>query len=91
MPDDHGELLRRKGAEREAAYLAELRAKGQQVVDVIGPDPWGNPASVRAAAVSAFHAVSGSVHHWNQMLKAIEPVMTNHSEGSAWYSDLNAK
>ena len=38
VPNDHGDLLRRKGDEHEAAYLSELRAKGRQVVDVIGPD-----------------------------------------------------
>src|SRR5213594_239969 len=48
VPDDHGELLRRKGEEHEAKYLAELRAKGRQVVDVIGADRWDFDSSARA-------------------------------------------
>ena len=48
VPDDHGALLRRKGEEHEAAYLAELRARGRQVVDVIGADRWDFDGSARA-------------------------------------------
>src|SRR5262249_41692797 len=40
VPEDHGDLLRRKGAEHEAAYLADLRGQGRQVVDVVGADRW---------------------------------------------------
>src|SRR5262245_51961190 len=48
VPEDHADLLRRKGEEHEAAYLADLRAKGRQVVDVIGADRWDFEASARA-------------------------------------------
>ena len=48
VPNDHGDLLRRKGEEHEAAYLAELRAQGRQVVDVIGADRWDFDSSARA-------------------------------------------
>src|SRR5215475_3683722 len=48
VPNDHAELLHRKGAEHEAAYLADLRAKGQQIVNVIGADPWDFDSSARA-------------------------------------------
>ena len=48
VPEDHGELLRRKGEEHEAAYLRTLRAAGRQVVDVIGADRWDFEASARA-------------------------------------------
>jgi uncharacterized protein len=39
VPEDHADLLRRKGEEHEAAYLKELRAQGRQVVNVNAPDP----------------------------------------------------
>ena len=48
MPNDHGDLLRRKGEVHEAAYLAALRAQGRQVVDVIGADRWDFETSARA-------------------------------------------
>ena len=48
LPEDHADLLRRKGEEHEAAYLAGLRAQGRQVVDVIGADPWDFDSSARA-------------------------------------------
>src|SRR2546428_1555407 len=48
VPEDHVDLLRRKGEEHEAGYLAELRAKGRQVVDVIGADRWDFHSSARA-------------------------------------------
>src|SRR5437764_316360 len=48
VPEDHVDLLRRKGEEHEAAYLAALRAQGKQVVDVIGADRWDFEGSARA-------------------------------------------
>src|SRR5499426_2104716 len=48
VPEDHADLLRRKGEEHEAEYLADLRAKGRQVVDVIGGDRWDFETSSRA-------------------------------------------
>ena len=48
VPEDHADLLRRKGEEHEAAYLAGLRAQGRQVVDVIGADPWDFDSSERS-------------------------------------------
>src|SRR5262245_25424948 len=48
VPEDHADLLRRKGEEHEATYLAHLRAKGCQVVDVIGSDRWDFETSARA-------------------------------------------
>ena len=35
VPEDHVDLLRRKGEGHEAAYLAELRARGHQITNVI--------------------------------------------------------
>jgi predicted RecB family nuclease len=48
VPEDHVDLLRRKGEEHEAAYLADLRAQGRHVVDVVGADRWDFDASARA-------------------------------------------
>src|SRR6201988_2601225 len=48
VPNEHGDLLRRKGEEHEAAYLAALRTQGRQVVDVIGANRWDFDASARA-------------------------------------------
>ncbi len=48
IPEDHADLLRRKGEEHEAAYLKELLAKGRQVVNVMSPDPWDFATSARA-------------------------------------------
>src|SRR3989454_10431075 len=61
VPDDHGELLRRKGEEHEAAYLAELRARGRQVVDVIGADRWDFDGSARAT-IDAMRAGAGIIY-----------------------------
>ena len=45
--NEHGDLLRRKGDEHEAAFLDRLRAEGRQVVNVIGDDRWDFDASAR--------------------------------------------
>ena len=50
VPNDHGDLLRRKGEAHEAAYLAGLRAAGREVVDVIGADRWDFEGSARATS-----------------------------------------
>src|SRR5207247_3964815 len=47
LPEDHADLLRRKGEEHEAAYLADLLAKGRRVVNVITADPWDFATSAR--------------------------------------------
>src|SRR3954465_11299062 len=46
--NEHGDLLRRKGEQHEAAYLDTLRADGRQVVNVIGSDKWDFDGSARA-------------------------------------------
>ena len=48
VPEDHADLLRRKGEEHETAYLAELRKQGRQVVNVITADRWDFATSARA-------------------------------------------
>src|SRR4029450_3916032 len=46
--NEHGDLLRRKGEQHEAAYLESLRAAGREVVNVIGADRWDFEGSARA-------------------------------------------
>src|SRR5439155_12304793 len=48
VPDDYGQLLRDKGGEHEAVYLAELRKQGRQIVSVVGPNEWDFASSARA-------------------------------------------
>src|SRR4030095_3025530 len=48
VANEHGDLLRRKGEEHEAAYLAGLHAAGRQVVDVIGANRWDFEGSAQA-------------------------------------------
>src|SRR5262245_19034718 len=48
VPEDHVDLLRRKGEEHEGRCLAELRKQGRQVVNVLTPDRWDFAASSRA-------------------------------------------
>ncbi len=50
VPNQYANLLRRKGEEHEAAYLAELRRDGRQVVDVAPRDSWDFEAAARATA-----------------------------------------
>jgi predicted RecB family nuclease len=47
-PDDVADLLRRKGEQHEAAYLAELRNAGRQVIDVRAADPWDFDTAARS-------------------------------------------
>ncbi|PYO45655.1 MAG: hypothetical protein DMD72_14710 [Gemmatimonadetes bacterium] len=48
VPEDHADLLRRKGEEHEANYLAELRKQGREVVNVLPADPWDFATSARS-------------------------------------------
>ena len=41
VPNQYADLLRRKGEEHEAAYLAQLRIEGRQIVNVAPQDSWG--------------------------------------------------
>jgi len=47
VPEDHADLLRRKGEEHEAACLKHLHAQGRQVVNAMSPDPWDFATSAR--------------------------------------------
>src|SRR5436309_15871258 len=47
VPEDHADLLRRKGEEHEAACLKDLHTQGRQVVNAMSPDPWDFATSAR--------------------------------------------
>ena len=50
VADDHGELLRRKGAEHERSHLERLRAEGRLIVEIDHGDPWAFDAAARRTA-----------------------------------------
>src|SRR5438552_12431160 len=97
MPEDHADLLRRKGEEHEAAYLKELRAQGRQVAEVIGADPWdfGTSAhateeAMRAGAEIIYQAtfVQGD---WRGRADFLERVDQPTALGGWGYEALDAK
>ena len=97
VPDDHGELLRRKGEEHEAAYLAELRAQGRQVVDVIGADRWDFEGSARAT-IEAMRAGAEVIYQatfvrgdWRGRADFLERVAQPTALGAWGYEALDAK
>src|SRR2546425_4424062 len=97
VPDDHGELLRRKGEEHEAAYLAELRAKGRQVVDVIGADRWDFDSSARAtidamrAGAEIIYQATFVLGDWRGRADFLERVEQPTALGAWGYEALDAK
>jgi predicted RecB family nuclease len=97
VPDDHGELLRRKGEEHEAAYLAALRAQGRQVVDVIGADRWDFEGSARAT-LEAMRAGAEVIYQatfvrgdWRGRADFLERVEQPTALGAWGYEALDAK
>jgi uncharacterized protein len=97
VPDDHGDLLRRKGEEHEAAYLAELRAKGQQVVDVIGADRWDFDSSARStidamrAGAEIIYQATFVLGDWRGRADFLERVEQPTALGGWGYEALDAK
>src|SRR5438093_3187679 len=97
VPEDHVDLLRRKGEEHEAAYLAELRAKGRQVVDVIGADRWDFDSSARAtieamrAGVEIIYQATFVLGDWRGRADFLEPVEQPAAPGARGYEALDAK
>src|SRR2546425_3662573 len=50
VPDEEAELLRRKGAAHERAYLENLRAEGRTIVEIELGEPWDFEAAARRTA-----------------------------------------
>jgi predicted RecB family nuclease len=97
VPDDHGELLRRKGEEHEAAYLRTLRAAGRQVVDVIGADRWDFEGSKRAT-IEAMRSGAEVIYQatfvqgdWRGRADFLERVPQRTALGQWGYEALDAK
>jgi uncharacterized protein len=97
VPDDHGDLLRRKGEEHEAAYLAELRAQGRRVVDVIGADRWDFEGSARAtieamrAGAEVIYQATFVLGDWRGRADFLERVEQPTALGGWGYEALDAK
>ncbi len=97
VPNEHGDLLRRKGEEHEAAYLAELRRQGRQVVDVIGADRWDFEGSARAT-IEAMRAGAEVIYQatfvqgdWRGRADFLERVEQPTALGDWGYEALDAK
>ena len=98
VPNEHGDLLRRKGEEHEAAYLAALRAQGRQVVDVIGANRWDFDASARAtieamrAGAEVIYQATFVVGDWRGRADFLERVDGRRTGLGDWgYEALDAK
>jgi len=97
VPNDHGDLLRRKGEEHEAAYLAGLRAAGRQVVDVIGADRWDFETSARAtidamrAGAEIIYQATFVLGDWRGRADFLERIEQPTALGSWGYEALDAK
>jgi uncharacterized protein len=97
LPNEHGDLLRRKGEEHEAAYLRELRAQGRQVVDVIGADRWDFEGSARAT-IEAMRAGAEVIYQatfvrgdWRGRADFLERVEQRTALGGWGYEAMDAK
>ena len=95
--NEHGDLLRRKGEEHEAAYLAALREQGRQVVDVIGADRWDFDGSARAtieamrAGAEVIYQATFVVGDWRGRADFLERVEQPTALGGWGYEALDAK
>jgi predicted RecB family nuclease len=97
VPNEHGDLLRRKGEEHETAYLAELRRQGRQVTDVIGADRWDFEGSARAT-IEAMRAGAEIIYQatfvrgdWRGRADFLERVEQPTALGGWGYEALDAK
>ena len=97
VASEQNELLRRKGQEHEAAYLAQLRRQGRDVVEIVAPDPWDFEAdahatmeAMRAGAEIIYQAtfVDGD---WRGRADFLERVDRPTALGAWGYEPLDAK
>ena len=97
LPSDHGDLLRRKGEAHEAAYLAKLQAKGCQVVNVRGADPWDFDSAAQKtidamrAGAEIIYQATFVVGDWRGRADFLERVEQPTALGSWGYEALDAK
>src|SRR5262245_21432440 len=97
-PNEPGDLLRRKGEEHEAAYLAAVRTQGREVADVIGANPWDFEASARAtieamrAGAEVIYQATFVVGDWRGRADFLERVDGRRTALGDWgYEALDAK
>src|SRR3989441_6710978 len=97
VPNAYAELLRRKGAEHEAAYLERLRAEGRQVVAAAGTNPWDFEAGARAT-IEAMRAGAEVVYQatfvqgdWSGRADFLERVERMTALGAWGYEPVDAK
>jgi len=97
VPNEHGDLLRRKGEQHEAAYLARLRAEGREVVDVLGADRWDFESSARAteqamrAGADVIYQATFVRDHWRGRADFLLRVDQPTGLGGWGYEALDAK
>jgi predicted RecB family nuclease len=97
VPNDHGDLLRRKGEEHEAAYLAALRARGRQVADVVGADRWDFETAARAtidamrAGAEIIYQATFVLGDWRGRADFLERIEQKTALGPWGYEALDAK
>src|SRR5207245_2248179 len=95
--DDHADLLRRKGAEHEAAYLKELHSQGRQVENVLTSDPWDFATSARAtekamrAGAEIIYQATFVRGDWRGRADFLERVDQPTALGAWGYEALDAK
>jgi uncharacterized protein len=97
VPEDHADLLRRKGEEHEAAYLKELHAQGRQIVNAIAPDPWDFATSARTteeamrAGAEIIYQATFVQGDWRGRADFLERVDQPTELGAWGYEALDAK
>jgi uncharacterized protein len=97
VPEDHADLLRRKGDEHEAAYLAALRAAGRQVVNVVGADRWDFATSARAteeamrAGAEIIYQATFAAGDWRGRADFLERIDQQTALGAWGYEALDTK
>ncbi len=97
VPEDHADLLRRKGDEHEAAHLAALCAAGRQVVNVVGADRWDFDTSARAteeamrAGAEIIYQATFVLGDWRGRADFLERVDRPTALGAWGYEALDTK
>ncbi len=97
VPSEQNELLRRKGQEHEAAYLARLRQEGREIVEIVTPDPWDFEAGARAtveamrAGVEIIYQATFVDGDWRGRADFLERVDRPTALGAWGYEPVDAK
>src|SRR5437867_8793122 len=97
VPEDHADLLRRKGEEHEAAYLKDLHAQGRQVANAMTSDPWDFATSAHAteeamrAGAEIIYQVTFVQGDWRGRADFLERVEQPTALGAWGYEALDAK